>query len=463
MPMRRISMYVALFLITVMLTLTACSSSNSPAAAPITVTVSDQLNHAYPGVTVVLGDGSGAMKKYGTTDSNGQITFAAPPANATVTVAASCPSSGATTTTYSLDVRYDVNGPVAFRLDSCPDYVFFGTPAGPSALGTITVNVTNALSNVVYNEILNKPRLDGYRSLITTQTVTIEPYDLQKDGKLSLIVIGKDAFNNPVGYGELLDQTFTDGMTVDITVDQPMSFIQYQLTNIPATANFICSGVLQTRTDKEKAYSVSVCNGLSPDPSSTSIDVPYIPGLGDSFGYSINLEVTSPWAESRSVQYLSYRGGAAPENQSFDFNTALSAPSNLTVTGANTPTPTFSWTGVDPGATRFHVWANMNLPSSTYLYFSLDDLSLSRTSITFPELPDSLAAFRPVGLDAFGINTDAAEGNITKSSAGWYMPATVSANAGFVRQAAGGSRYLNQWPSFAGSTLLAKPVNPASK
>lgn len=440
--MRMISTYVALFMVAAMFTLTACSnSSSSPKAAPIAVTVSDQLSQAFPGVTVVLGDGNGAMKEYGTTDSNGQITFAAPPANATVTAAASCLYSGAATTTYSLDVRYDVNGPVTLSLDSCPGYAGFAAPSGPSTLGTVTVNVTNVLSNVVDNEILNKQKFGGYPSLITTQTITIDPYDIQKDGKFSIIVIGNDAGGNPVGYGALLDQTFTDGMTVDITVDQPMSFIQYQLSNIPATATYLNSGIIQRRTEKGTAYSLGIANSFSSVPSSATINVPYIPGLGDQFDYSVNMEVTSPWAESRSLQSLCYQGAAALSDQSFDFNAALSAPSNLTVTGENTATPTLSWTGVDSGSTQFSVWANMRTSSLSYLYFSLDDLPLSRTSITFPELPDSLAAFRPVGIEVFGVNTDAIDGNITKSSAGWYMPASVGASALFVGQAAGPLRY----------------------
>ena len=57
---------------------------------------------------------------------------------------------------------------------------------------------------------------------------------------------GRDAGGSAIGYGAALDQTFADGMTVNITVDQPMSFVQYQVSNIPpnATALSVFTGPL---------------------------------------------------------------------------------------------------------------------------------------------------------------------------------------------------------------------------
>jgi len=67
----------------------------------------------------------------------------------------------------------------------------------------------------------------------------------------------------------------------------------------------------------------------------------------------------------------------------------------------------------------------------------------------FPELPDSLAAFRPVGIDVFAISTDAAEGNVTKQSSGWFMPVSAVASVGPARQAAVGPRFRTQPFSFS--------------
>jgi hypothetical protein len=327
-----------------------------------------------------------------------------------------CP--GSTTATHALDVRYDVNGSAKFYLAACNPFPIADVTV-PAALRTITLNVTNAFDGVVRNEVLNKPSLSSGASLITQQTITLDSYDVQPDGKVSLIVIGKNAAGIPVAYGALLDQTFTDGMTVNVTVDQPMSFIQYDFTNIPATANFLCSWIIQARTDKESAYSLGVCNGFS-SVSAPTVSVPYIPGLGDRFDYGVNLEVTLPDAASRSSQILRYIGLSSISDQNFDFNTALSAPLNLTVTAADTERPTLSWTGVDPATEQFHVYAEMRLSSSSYFYLGLDNLSLTRTSITFPELPDSLAEFRPAAVTLFGVSTSNDDGFVSKSSYGWY-------------------------------------------
>ena len=420
MPMRRISMYVALFLITVMFTLTACSSSNSPAAAPITVTVSDQLSHAYPGVTVVLGDRDGAMKEYGTTDSNGQITFATPPANATVTAAASCLSSGATTTTYSLDVRYDVNRLASLQLDGCQTSLVSST--GSTALGTITLNITNATSGITqYAVAANRSFFAAFGGLITQQTITIEPYDLQIDGKLSLFVVGSDNNGTLLSYGYVLDQTFTDGMTVNVAVNEPVSYLQYRISNLPSTANYLCSGVYQARTGKGGLW-LDDCQNLASGLTSTIVSVPYMPGFGDQFLHNVTLS-SYQYLNSTTSVYSYQSLGTGPyapvlANQSFDLNQLLTVPT-ATVSGADTPTPTISWSGVDPDAAQISVFASFRLSASTY-YLMVSDPGAGRTSYTFPELPDSLAEFRPVAVTAFYVDTFSSDTAFYRSSGSSY-------------------------------------------
>jgi hypothetical protein len=51
---------------------------------------------------------------------------------------------------------------------------------------------TNALSGVCQNEISNKPPFAA-GTLLTRYAITVGTYDLQSDGKLSIIVVGKDA------------------------------------------------------------------------------------------------------------------------------------------------------------------------------------------------------------------------------------------------------------------------------
>jgi len=424
MPIRMIGMYPLLFIMTAMITLAGCRGGNDSGGQPLRVTVEGVSAGNLSKVTVVMGDRNGAMLASGMPDAGGKITFANTPVDATITAALSCLRTGATTTDYNLAVQYDVNGSVVLYLPNNCDFYVFPIPSGPPAPspGVVTINVTNKLGGVTQNEILNKPPFEA-GTLLTRYTMTVDTYDLQTDGKLSIIVAGKDDFGGLIGYGALLDQTFTDGMSVDITVDQPMSFVHYQFTNLPATANFLCSGILQSRTDKNSAYYLSACNGQSSPPSSATVDVPYIPALGDRFNYSVNLSLyPGTGARYGSGQYLAFPGpaGSAPSDQSFDFGQALTAPWDLAMSGTDTATPAFSWSGVDPTATDFNVWASLRLPSGESLYLSPGQLSLARTSITFPELPDSLAEFRPVGVDLFGVNTSASGGAMYKSSNAWW-------------------------------------------
>jgi hypothetical protein len=395
-----------------------CNSSGSNVTQ---VTVTDQSGNQQPDVTVVLGDSNGAMKTYGTTNAAGQITFADPPANATVTTAYSCLQTGTTTTIYSLDTRYDVNGPVALQLAACS--ASSDVPA--AGFGTVTINVTNTINGITQNEIsTSNGQLIGYSpSVITQATVSIFPFDLQSDGKLSLVVIGRDANNTAIGYGALLDQTLIDGMTINIAVDKPMRSVQYQITNIPATATSLCPSLPQLRTGKGFFPNIN-CRSLSSAETSTTISVPYAPGLGDQFIYGVSVDTYRYSGNSNpfdSHQYIGITGPFAtvPSDQILDLSRMLSAPS-IVISGASTSTPTFSWSNVDLGATDTSLFAEFRLPSAAYLYVNLYNVSRTRTSITFPELPDSLAAFRPTGVGFVSLDTSAA-GDLYRSSGDTYF------------------------------------------
>lgn len=416
-----------LLILSLTLLWSGCSNGGGSGSGSVSipVTVLDQAGKRLSGTTVVLGDSNGAMKAYGTTDENGQITFSESPANATVTAALSCETSPATRTNYSLDVKYDVNAPVTLRLYACLNASNTSTVTPTTELGTVTVNVTNALPGVTQNVISTNQLLFMYPpSLITRQTITITLSDLQNDGTLSIIVIGKDANDTSIGYGALLDQTFTDGMTVDITVDQPMSFVQYQITSMPPATIDLCSALSQQRTGKAAQIFIDDCHTLSTMATTTTINMPYIPGLGDQFWYGISVYGDQGSNNATTVYYsrsMSFTGpsATAPSNQSFDLNEALTAPSNLTVSGANTATPTLSWSGVDPDATNITLLAYFFPTGAPFLGFNVD-ISPTRNSITFPELPDSLADFRPTGVSHFGVHTFADTAGVLKYSSTYY-------------------------------------------
>ncbi len=398
------------------------SSSSGNEGAPAIVTVTDYSGIRVPNATVVLGYNNGAMKTYGMTDADGQITFDNAPADATITAATTCLRSGSTTTTYSINVQFDVNGSAVLSLDNCsstglsiPSHMGSSSP-----LGIATINILNTPSEVTQNQIAIGHYI--YLSLggvITKQTVTITDANLDNDGTFSIIVTGKDAHYNSIAYGVLLDQTFTDGMTVDIQME-PMSFVLYQISNLPTTAVTLNIAMMMNRTGKQGFWSNQSYSLLSA-PSSTSIEVPYIPGFGDGVSYQIDVDLDQDHdgvADSR--QGLCLRSSASPpSNQTFDLGKALSAPS-VTVTDSDTATPTLSWSGVDPAATSIYISASMR-SSTTNWYLSLGNLMRSRTSIRYPELPDSLAPFRPTKADYFSVYTFASEGSVYMSSSGTYQ------------------------------------------
>jgi hypothetical protein len=397
------------------------SNGNGNEGASAIVTVTDYSGIRVPNATVVLGDNNGAMKDYGVTDADGQITFDHAPADATVTAATTCLQSGSTTTTYSIDIQYDVNGSVVLSLDNCAEGSSIGLPppASDSPLGAVTVNVTNTPTAVTQNQIMvGRQIFLGYGSLITSQTITLRESDLDNDGTFSIVVRGRDAQYNTIASGILTGQTFTEGMTVDVPME-PMSFVQYQISNIPATA--VTLRPFLNSYSGNQSFGSDHLYPLLSAPSSTTLAVAYIPGFGGRVSYGIYVELDQDHdgvADSR--QNLSLASSvSAPSDQSFDLSKALPAP-YVTVIGANTATPTLSWSGADPAATDIYISASLH-SSATYWYFSRSNLIRSRTSIRYPELPDSLAAFRPNKVDYFFVNTYASEGSLLKSSSGSYQ------------------------------------------
>jgi len=108
-----------LFVVAISLLVAGCKSSGGNDGAPVIVTVTDYSGIRVPNAAVVLGDSNGAMRNYGVTDADGQITFSNAPANSTITAATTCLWSGSTTTTYSIDVQFDVNGSAVLSLNNC--------------------------------------------------------------------------------------------------------------------------------------------------------------------------------------------------------------------------------------------------------------------------------------------------------------------------------------------------------
>ncbi len=402
----------------------ACTSGGDRTAA---VTVTNNSGDKLPGVTVVLGDCNGAMKATGVTNAHGITTFPDPPANATVTAAYACLSSGSTFTYYSLEVAYDVNEPTTLAVNDCSSIP--GSGSSTDALGTITVNITTAMSGTITQYQLMVNGLyswSGLPGVVSQLTFSIYPYHLQYDRSLSLYVIGRDANGSAVGYGMIQDQTFTDGMTVNITVDKPVGFIQYHLSNLPARTDLLGAELYQMRTGKGGVL-IDDHRGLSSSSTATTVAVAYIPGLGDQFQYIVHARFSpsSSYGWIDSSQYLALAPSPLLSDQNIDFSQALAAPSDFSVAGSDTVTPALTWTGLDPAAESCYLSAAFQLASRSFVYLSVDNLPPARNSIKFPELPDSLEEFRPQTNVYFSINCVSWSGGSLRNSASTYFNASV--------------------------------------
>ena len=163
------------------------------------------------------------------------------------------------------------------------------------------------------------------------------------------------------------------------------------------------------------------CGSLSSSLTTTTVNVPYIPGLGEQFSFSVDAFTDQQTADS-SVTYYQYLslGPATLGDQNIDFSQAMTAPT-LTVAGADTATPTLMWTGLDPAADRRWLHARFLFDPDFPWSLHINDLSSSRTSIRFPELPSALAAFRPTGVSYFGVDIQDDSNGMFRVSGGTYF------------------------------------------
>ncbi len=398
-----------------------CNSSSNNSGRTAAVTVTNHVGANLQGVTVVLGDSDGAMKATGVTNAMGEVKFLNAPANATVTAAYTCLYSGSTYTYYSLDVQYDVNEPVTLAVNDCS---IITPEATTAALGTITVNIMTAMSGttITQSELTTNASFywTGLPAVVSQLTFSIYPYQLQDDGKLSIYVIGRDANGSPVGYGMIQDQTFTDGMTVNITVDKPVSFVQYHLTNLPLDTGLLCTDLYQMRSGKGGVW-IDDCRNLSSSSTETTVAVAYIPGLGDQFQYAVDALVPASSTWVSTSQYLALAPSTLLSDQNIDFSQSLAVPSGLSVAGSDTVRPALVWTGLDPAAEACYLFAGFQLASGYVGSLFVENLSSARNNIKFPELPDSLADFRPQAVESFGISCFASSNGLFRSSFSTYF------------------------------------------
>ncbi|MBI5639417.1 MAG: hypothetical protein HZA17_03230 [Nitrospirae bacterium] len=377
----------ALLLIACVTLFVSCGSCDNAktSASGLTVRVLSYLRAPVPNVSIVLGDNNGSLISVAETNAAGEVHFDAPPTDATVTIAWQDTGGGAR----SLISFYDVNTPFVVVAGKVP----FSPLDSKNILGSATIKANNTIGAAHWALSGGSfPYMPLPTSPVTPVTVTITDKDLQNDGKVSFVVIGFDLQGNPVGYGTLLDQEFTDGMSLNLAIDKT-DFLTARSTilNFPgSTANL--SGTVSLQ---RKGASLVSIQSKSVTDKGRNIYLKYIPDFAD----KVTTEI------SNSAGGVLYSLGLFSETVSdlaFDFADALPAPSNVKITDAGTDKATISWGGIDTESDAVHIFASpkdADVPSFYEIY-----APPWRNSVILPHLPDSLAAFRPTGFKSITVN-----------------------------------------------------------
>jgi hypothetical protein len=366
-----------------------CSNDGNPSLLRVRVVNSDGKKIAHS--TVVLGNPDGSMVTFGTTDANGMIRFQNPPDNATVTAATDCQTQSYHY--YSLAVTYDVNmSEVTLTLFDC---------SGGSGYGTLNVNITDGISGIDFREVTVGGLTYGRDS--HTISLPVFPDFYQSDDKISVVTVGYGADDNPVGYVLLLDQTFYDGMTVDVTIHKTdFGYIEYIMQNVPQSViRYVLSNPMTRKGADTYVFGV-----WDDPPVPSSVTIPYIPDFGESYRFIANLYLDSDGDGTSDSEIGIHKKSETESNQIFDFSKTPQIPANLTFSMTKPGCPTVSWSGSDVSSQFMNVSFSSYLssPDQSYYAYSLT-LPPSRTSIGFPELPETLAAFRPTGYENLDIYT----------------------------------------------------------
>lgn len=382
------------------------------------VTVVDGSGTRVAYATVVLGDQNGTLQEVHTTSDSGATAFGAPPPNATVTATYSCFANNRTY--YSVDIAYGVNvAAVTLNVSTCSE-----------------LNQSVAVSLV--NQVAGATDYDITLGPITYSTATgrtMDVYELQDDGTISVLASGYDASGALIGYGLALDQPVAGPIAV--TIDQTDQVQQtHQFANPPA--NIASYAVFASLYRKHAATNPPFNFAWGAAPLPASVTTYAIDRLADQylFGASVMLDQDNDGSAEATVGISRYQRTASA--QLFDFALAPAIPKNLAFTPQANGRPLFSWTDADSAATTqtLTLWHSSATPQRTALSCTMT--APPRTTIlVFPELPAELAAFRPTAFASLALQT--VKFDLPTSYAGYLQ--ALAANSGRFYEAAGLSSY----------------------
>ena len=371
-----------------------------PANQPckVAVKVIDGYGEGIENATVVIGNQSGDLMSYGTTDEIGEAYFSSLPSNTTVTAAFNCYTFSNKTTYYFLETIYDVNvSAVTLLLGTC----------GPNTQREVDIHITYEVEGIDYSEVTLGPITYSGKNL------TMDVYGLQDDGNVSVFATGYDNEDNIKGYGFALDQSVVDGSVIDIVIDRS-DLVQHthSLVNVPLnTVSYYAFGSL-LRKHSATNLPYNFVGNTAPVPATISTYSSDSFSDSNEFEASLTLDDDSDRNSDGRVGFDRYVQNAS--DQVYDFSLVPALPSDLTYNQGTTSRPIISWTNNDSLSTAQKVFISSRSqePEKASFYYYLT-APATATSLIFPELPDTLAVFRPSAYSTQSLKTMKFDKSIT--------------------------------------------------
>jgi len=385
------------FVVFCLLAIAACSDDD-PNANRLTVKVIDGYGQGIENATVVIGNQSGGLMSYVTTNEIGEAYFSSLPSNATVTAAFSCYASSYKTTYYYLETIYDVNiSAVTLMLGTC----------GQNTQREVDIHVTYEVEGIAFSDVTLGP------ITYSGTNVTMDVYGFQDDGNISVFATGYDNEDNIKGYGFALDQPVVDGSVIDIVIDRT-DLVQHthSLVNVPL--NTVSYSAFASLLRKHSATNLPYNFVGDTAPVPATITTYSFDSFSDSneFGASLTLDQDNDGNSDGRVGFARYVQDAS--DQVYDFSLVPALPGDLTYNQGTTSRPIISWTNNDTLSTAQKLFISYRSQEPERASFSCSlTAPATVTSLIFPELPDTLAAFRPSAYNALSLRTMKFDKSIT--------------------------------------------------
>jgi hypothetical protein len=218
---------------------------------------------------------------------------------------------------------------------------------------------------------------------------------VQNDGKVSYAAIGYDTNGKAVGYGILLDQDLSDGMNADVSIDKTdFTAVSYNFSNVPPS-------VISTWGYLSEQRKSATLFGISPDSTSPTMNFKAIPFFGDRYRYSA-LAHSDQNNDGVAETIIAFEKNSSKlESQTLNLELAAPVPYNITVAGIGSSTPTISWSETDDSTDA----VVMEIAHNAQTWSELITLYAppARSSIIFPELPDTLQSVAPKIMYSLGV------------------------------------------------------------